>query len=274
MRFTKFFTILLLSVVFVSVFAGCGKAPAGTVETMPKGEAIEMTYLSVMLPETIAENLAIESVVDGDAVVEVFSLKMDPDPIELFRIFYGKAEYGNRIGVLNIDGEATPVSVSTSNYDSSFFANEDSGNQYYAMMESLNIIIGAIQADPRFSSDEGNSVDKVDTQVAQWNFYLPEMVQWEEIRNEGSLMLTFFAEIKGERVDLYVLAIGGEPRQSVLGQYKIDGEIKSISIGSCPGPDMEEWAENEIMNYYQMMDSINDVIQTIQGDENFSRDGD
>lgn len=292
MKYTKFCVIVLLLLMTVSVLVGCNKAP---VETMGATEPevttaaddvtemteptvamseLKMTYLSVMLPEQDLEDVIFDSVTDGNSVMEIFSLKQDTGAVELFRVFYGKEEYGNRIGVLNVEGKALPVSISASNYDEGFFADEEASNRYYAMMEYLNLIVGAIQADPRFSSDEGNTIDKVETQVAEWNFQLPKLVQWEEIRNEDSVKLTFYAKINGKNIELYALAIGDETLQSVLGQYSLNGVIKPISIGVCPSPDMEGWAEKEVTTYYQLMDSINDVIQTILADENFSQEAD
>ena len=290
MKFRKFCVTILLLLMTVSVLAGCNKTPVETMGatdpevTTAEDEVVEMTeptvamselkmtYLSVMLPEQDLDDIIFDSVTDGNSVMEIFSLKQDTGAVELFRVFYGKEEYGNRIGVLNVEGKALPVSVSPSNYDDSFFADKEASNRYYEMMEYLNLIVGAIQADSRFSSDEGNTIDKVETQVAEWNFQLPELVQWEEIRNEDSVKLTFYAKINGNNVELYALSIGDETMQSVLGQYKFNGKMMPISIGVCPSPDMEGWAEKEITTYYQLMDSINDVIQTILADENFSQE--
>lgn len=303
----KFSTIVLLLLVVVLMFSGCEGNPVEptaevTVTSAPPVEEpgettvttsdlseeereettgpstmmteLKMTYLSVMLPERDLGDLLFEKVVDGDVVMEVFSLKKDSGLLELFRVFYGDTEYGNCIGVLNVDGDELNVSVSASNYDEGFFVDEAQGDRYYEMMENLNLVVAAIRADSRFTSGDGTAIDKVETQVAEWNFQLPEMVQWEEIRNEDAIKLVFFADINGTRADLYALAIGGEPLQSVLGQYLSDGEMKPISIGTCSTPDMEGWDEKNLTNYYQMMDSINDVIQAVQSNENFSEEVD
>lgn len=300
MKYTKFCVIVLLLLVAVLAFAGCENEPLETTEeatftsippeeetiatdsvttegtteetTVPlvEGTELKMTYLSVMLPQQVLENMLFESVVDGDTVMEVFSLKQIDGAIELFRVFYGKTGYGNEIGTLNVDGNNLTVSVVASNYDESVFADEETSDQYYAMMENLNLIVGVIQADPRFSSDEGKTIHKQETQVAEWNFSLPEDVQWEETYNENSVKLSFFTEINGVRADLYAVSIGGETLQSVLGQYTYNGEMQPISVGTYPSPNMEGWEEKDITNYYQMMDSINDVIQTVQSNESFS----
>jgi hypothetical protein len=202
--------------------------------TVPSDEVTElkMAYLSVMLSEQDLGNMLFESVADGDTVMEIFSLKQATGSLELFRVFYGKEEYGNKIGILNVDGKNLIVSVSASNYDVSIFSDEEAGDLYYAMMENLNLVVGAIQADPRFSTDDGRDVNKVETQIAEWNFSLPETVQWEEIQNDNSVKLVFFTEIRGARADLYALAVGEETLQSVLGQYTYNGETQPISVGT------------------------------------------
>lgn len=231
---------------------------------------VKTNYVLMQIPEQYAGELTHREVTGEDCTMEIFSMKTENGETELFRIYFGDGQTGNALGTMKIDGVEVPVTVSVCEYSEDYFADEETRDLYYEMMDSLNDVIRAVQSDERFITEKNIAVEKNDNQLSYWTFSLPEGVEFEEAVEGERYQVTFFGNVNGERHMLYAVALGDPTMKNVLGTCQVDGVGKTVSIESYDLPDTEGWTENAVMELYKMMESINDVIQVIMAGENFS----
>ena len=289
MKLTKAKTILS-ALLCLTLLAGCSSTPAETEmptageteptvmteaavmlpeATEPRFGEVDLAYLTVMLPEASLSRMTRQEVREDSVVMEVFSMDLGEEQLELFRIFFGGSDQGKPIGFLETEAGDLAVSMTAGEYPDDVFPDEESRLAYYELMDSLNRIVQTIQADPRFHSEQKVRVETAEAQVAQWNFDLPDTIEWEEVREAGGYRVNFFTQLNGERLGLYRFAIGGEALQTVLGTYLFEGREQELSIDTYPLPSTEGWPEETVTSFYRMMESINDVIHTLMSGEDF-----
>lgn len=231
---------------------------------------IETAYLPVQFPEQYMENMEHREVTEGEAAMEIFTLTKEDTQLELFRIYFGDVQTGNPVGVLNMDGREIPVTLSVCEYRDDIFTDAETRDLYYDMMDGLNTVLSSIQNDSRFSNEEKIIVEKTDNQLSYWKVSLPQNMEWEELEAGENYVVTFYGNVNGEKVKLYAIAMGDTPLKNVLGTYMVDGAAKTVSVESYELPEVESWPQSSVTELYKMMETINDVIQTIMTSENFS----
>jgi hypothetical protein len=232
---------------------------------------IKTKYLSLRFPEKYSKYLVHQETAEDGATAEVFTMKTSSSKMELFRIYFGDAHSGSYLGSLRVNDMDVPVTVLPAVHEESEFANEDDRALYYDMMDCLNVVLDSFYKDTRFddsSSVNHEDVKREDAEVAFWNFSLPTGIEWEEGAADGYLV-TFYGTLGGERHELYSVSVGGKPLRTIIGTYIVDGEAEIVSVQSAELPNMEGWDQETENQLYSMMESINDVIQTILESEGF-----
>lgn len=245
--------------------------PETTAATQPPAQdlLVETQYLSVQIPADYGKDMVYREVTENGIAMEIFSMVLGEEQRELFRIYFGDTQTGNSFGILNVDGTDLSVTVSVCEYSDSAFADQEDQERYYTLMDSLNVVLEAIRNDSRFRNEEKVVVETEEKQMSYWNFSLPEGMELEETQENGQYRITFFGNINGETHTLYRVAVGDETLRTVLGTYPMDGEQKPVSVESCDLPVTDGWEPATVTELYKMMDSINDVIQTIMESEGF-----
>ncbi len=233
---------------------------------------LQTAYLTLPVPEDILTALRHQEVTQDDVSMEVFSMVFEERETELFRICFGDAQFGKQIGYLQVEQRDIPITLQICEYEEGYFGSEEERLAYYQAMDCLNGILKAIQEDSRFCEDLTEApTEQKDVAIAAWNFQLPDTVEYEETESGDSYLLTFYTTIRGDRQDLYRIAIGEETLSSVLGTYLWNDEERQLSVESFPLPEMEGWSASDADTLYIAMDSINDVIATIMQAPGFSQ---
>lgn len=233
-------------------------------------KTFELSYLPVQLTGEYVQHLEHQNLTEGGRTVDVFTMVKDEVQLELFRFYFNDRWTGNYLGALTVDGVEIPVTLSVPEYTEDMFVNDGSRAIYYELMENLNSVIMAIQNDDRFSSEEKVAVETEEKQISYWNFSLPADMEPEESTEDGKYQITFYGTVNGMRYKLYSVAVGGVPLRSVLGTYMVNGVPEVVSVESEELPLTDGWPEGSVLELYKMMESINDVIQTIMKSEGFT----
>lgn len=232
---------------------------------------IDTPYLTLKFPEQDSAALLHEEEHVGDAVVEVFYMKTEGDDLPLYRIDFGDENLGEWLGVIKTNTEEIPVTYTV------FSATEEELQQlgvnletYSVLMNDFNVLLNCIYEDSRFSSEKENDVvEEKEIELTYWNVTLPERISCSENVMDGIYQADFYTEIQGEQVKLYSVYIGDEQAETILGQYKIEDRWEPISIESYDLRN-SELSDEELLTAYQMMDTINDVIETISKSKQFT----
>ena len=263
------YILLILTLVLLAVLTGCGKdkqeeiplPETRPVETEPKDITLEMKYLTVEYPAALNDLLQHREEVDGAAVTEIFSLEDQ----ELYRITFGGSE-GEQFGYLTVDGQILPVCFTVSAVE----VTEENQDAYGAMMDLFNSILHTISSDSRYSKS-GQSLNYEDAKTLHWTVSLPDVITWEEVEEIGVYRVDYYGEIRGEKIRLYTITLGETNPENPIGKLKVEGEwlpLGIISFGARPG---EGWTEDEVNSLYIQMDTVNQVIQAIMENKNFSQ---
>lgn len=231
---------------------------------------IATPYLTLKFPEENSELLIHEEEDLGDAVVEVFYMKTEGDDLPLYRIDFGDENAGDWLGIIKTDTEEIPVTYTVFSTTEEELKNLNlSLETYSALMNDFNSLLNSIYEDSRFSAEKDSDIgEEREIELTYWKLVLPENVKCSETMIDDTYQADFYIEIQGEQVMLYSVYIGEKQAETTLGQYKVDGSWKPISIESYDLSD-SEWSEEELMTAYQMMDTINDVIETISQSDQF-----
>lgn len=239
-------------------------------ETAESEKTIETAYLPVQISGEYVQNLEHRRVTEDSRAMEIFTMVKDNTEVELFRIYFDEEETGSYLGSLEVDGEEIPVTLEVPEYSDEMFADEESRTVYYELMDTLNGVVETIQQDDRFSSNEKIPVQTEETQLSYWNFTLPAGMEQEESTEAGNYLATFYGNVNGSRYKLYSVALGEVTLRTVLGTYSVNGVPCTVSVESEELPVTDGWPDNAVLELYKMMESINDVIQTIMQSEGFS----
>lgn len=267
------YTMLLL-VTIVFLFAACGGEEKEPLRAPTEGSstvAIETVYGTLEFPEDLSANMRHVEATEGDIAMEVFYMLGTNGERELFRIHYADAQVGIHLGYLNTDNGEIPVTYSICEYSDEDFADEEDKKLYYSMMDAFSVIMNSIYADERFS--ETRAVEPVGTQEVKlryWTVTLPDNVLFEETVDGDTYRVDLYGEVSGERIDLYFIGLGDMEAETILGMFTADGVQKPVAVETHSLDGYEGWPEEERTVIYQMMESVNDVIQVIVSDKNFS----
>lgn len=269
-------TLALVMICALAVcFAGCGSEQEQQVQdvtTKMPDVVFETAFCTVAVPGEYGQYLTHREVIDGQITMEIFSMPMDSNDLELFRIYFGYPDSGNLLGVWNLDGEEIPVTLSVNQYGANSFSQEATAEKYYRAMEALDHVLNAIRSDSHFASKETVTVEKEDAEIEGWTFSLPGNMQWEKSETASGYRLDFYGTVKGEKYPLYCVAFGEEALETKLGIVTAGGATLAVSVQSSELPDTQGWSDSDQLELFTMMESINDVIQVITSDSSFSED--
>lgn len=268
------FIVLIGILILLICFAFYTKSKKKVQSSEPMEDSyieIETPYLTLQFPEKDSETLVYEEEQEGDVVSEIFYMKTEGDDLLLYRFDFGDENAGEWLGMIKTDEKEIPVTYTV------FVASDEEleklGQQeetYTELMNDFNVLMNSIRTDSRFSSEKEIDLGKdIEHKLTYWSLKLPEKITCSEDISDENYRADFYTEIKGEQVNLYSVYIGEQQGTTILGEYKIDGVKKTISIESYD-LDEEKWSDEELREAYQMMDTINSVIETITKSKQFS----
>lgn len=263
---------ILLIVTIMLLLVACGKKqePMRAPEDV-KTVSIETSYGYLAFPEETFESLHHMEVTDGVTVMEVFYMVTQEGELELFRIYFDDENMGTPVGYLTVDGIEVPVSYSLCEYADEDFVDEETRKLYHSMMNGFSVVVNSIYEDTRFS--ETRAVEEIgdrEVKLRHWKVTLPENVQYTETDENGNYRVDFFGIVGGERIDLYMIGLGDIEGETTLGTYTVNGVQKAIVVQTYDMGPYDIWPEEDRTVIYNMMNSINSVIQTIVEDKNYA----
>lgn len=232
--------------------------------------AIETAVCQLQFPEMYSECLRHTEVTQDGVIMEVFSMAKEETDWELFRIYFSTEESENDIGFLRNETGNQYVTLTVCEHSDDEFADAESREEYYAMMGSLDVVLASIRNNSNFSQKGEVEINVVDATLDYWNISVPDNMEWEETSENGRYLVTFYGNVNGEKIKLYVVAVGTPELKSVLGGYSMEGTVKPVSVESYDLPVTDNWTEEAITELYTMMATINDVIKVIMSSEDFS----
>lgn len=268
--------VLTVFTTLLSMTACAGKqeplrAPMET-SKMQKTVEVETVYGPIQFPEVLAGKMHHEEAVEDDIAVEVFYMVSSIGNLEVFRIYYADPDVGARLGYLTTDAGEISVTYAMCEYADEDFPTEEDRILFYNMMAAFTVVTDSIQKDERFSELRAvEQVNSSETKFRYWNVTLPENVKYEENEMDGIYRVDFYAIMGDMRVDLYYLGIGEMEADTVLGYFAVDGYQKPVVVGSCNMDEYDSWSDEEKLIIYNMMDSLNGVIQDVVTHKNFSQ---
>ena len=132
-------------------------------------------------------------------------------------------------------------------------------------------MLDGIVNDPRFTYEKAIEIgEEAPVSMNYWAVDLPESMWITENTENGNYEATFYTEICGENVALYVVRIGDVKAETELGFFEINGEKLAVSVGSFDLPERATWSTDDYSTAYRMMDTINNVIESIMQSKQFS----
>lgn len=103
-----------------------------------------------------------------------------------------------------------------------------------------------------------------------WSLTLPDNVMWEESETNGVYRVDFYGMIEDKRIDLYFVGLGEMEADTKLGYFTVDGVQMPIMVGNSELVAFDSWSKEDQRVIYDMMDSINLVIQQIVACDQYS----
>ena len=247
------------------------KAPMEAIN-MEKTVEIQTQYGPIKFPEVLFGNMRHVETTQGNVAVEIFYMVGAAEELEVFRIYYGDSNMGSLMGYLTTDDGEVSVSYALCEYAEEEFADEQDLVLFYNMMQAFSVVTNSIQTDARFSQLRAVApVDEQETKLQYWTVTLPDNVQYEENEADGCYRVDFYGVLGGERIELYYLGLGDMEADTVLGYFTVDGQQKPVVIGNSDVDAYENWSAEEQMILYNMMDSLNGVIEAITTHKDFSQ---
>lgn len=228
--------------------------------------------VSLEMPVEYADNFQHAQKVHFTPVTEVFSMTIDDKEIPLYRIDFGNESIGEWLGVIRMEEYDVPVTYTLYPLSEEEVAAMDAEalDSYYASMENFNFVVEAIHADPRFVDRDFTAVgENRELELEHWTVMLPDGITCDETHADGVYTATFFGRIHGDKTALYTVMIGGDAADPV-GMYNLSGEEKAVSL-EIHQPEMNVfWSEADYEAAYQMLETVNAVMDAIMADENFN----
>ena len=255
---------LLVSVV---VFSSCSKPQQQAVQTID----IQTIFGTIKYPAELEGYLRHDEITSAGVTMEVFYMQLPNGELELFRIYFGEDIPEGKMGYLLVDGREMPVSYATCEYGREDFPNSTSWERYFVMMDGFNIVLRSIVEMPGFSEmRETERIDQREVSLHYWTLLLPEIITCQESNAEGIYRANFYLSLGGENQLLYSFQLGEPSFEAVLGSYIVNGNKEVLSVESNDAVFNVQWSAEERQLVYDMMDTINDVINTIMSSKQFS----
>ena len=256
-------SVLLIAIVGVVVFLGRSSGKAEEQITTIK---IETAYGTMEFPERFKENLKHQEVVEGSSTSEIFSMVNGETEIEICRIIFGNENKGDLIGYY----DETPVTLLVYSYGGVKFPDEETRQIYFSMMDNINVLIDSMRKNGRFQTGGVPNFVNNAAQMKYWKINIPNAMEWEETTDGGIYKVTFYGTFNGVRISLYTISLDDKNATEIVGNYKVDGVSKPLSVEITGMSQVANIPEEDRTVAYAMMDTINDVLNEIRQNENFS----
>ena len=232
------------------------------------GVTIGNTYCPIQISEENKGKIRYAEFKGRDVPQIVFySLLAEPEK-ELFRIYLGDTDQGDRVGGIQTGDEIVPISVAVAFYEEEDFLDENALLQHYSLMEEVNTVLESIRSTDNFvATDQMNNEKKQTIELADWTIDLPDGITYEEKTEKDSYRADFYGVCNNEKLFLYTVYVGKEQGGTLLGTYTKSGVTQDVGV--APNPLAGQIAaENNA--YAVMMDTINDVTKAIMSSEGFA----
>ena len=265
--------VVLVAVSLLVWYLAGQKKPTAELPEGPTVEPvvqIEMTLVTLDFPEALVGNIRHVGVSQDNVTMEIFYMLGKTGERELYRLVFGNINMGTHVGYLTTENGEVPVSVLFVEYAETF--EEEDRILYGRLTDAFSTMMNSLSEDPRFSETERvMPIGFREAKLKYWTVAIPENVQFEESGQGEGYRAEFFGIADGKRVPLYALLLGNaENPDTVLGYYTVDGKKLELSIITYDFGAYDNWTEESKAIIYNMMSSINTVIDTIVEDENYS----
>ncbi|MBP3371356.1 MAG: hypothetical protein J6L88_02395, partial [Clostridia bacterium] len=235
---------------------------------------IRSSYVTVDVPRELRDDLACWEETDGAVTHQIFALENDGNPLEVFRIVYGDASVGQLQGYLHTDAGAVPVTLVIADYESIEFPLgediEDIRPTYFSIMENIGVVLESIRADKRYSVSNTALAEQTHAlKLSYFKVTIPAAIQCREAETESGYEATFYATIGGNEVVLYRIVIGDTDEGNCIGLWKLNGESRPVYVQTIDPDVMDSLPEADQATVAVLMESINDVVQTVTGSKDF-----
>lgn len=269
--------VLIVVLVVLLLWLGGGKAANKTAGTMD----IKTTYVTLKYPKDYKKYLQHREILEGSDAIEVFSMVSDGVEAELFRLSFTAAEPESVEGYLLTDNGMLYISLEP-NADgvdlSSLMQDGEETDKsrkvesiYYAMMGGMGQVLESVQEDSRYSIvKEVAKNDKRTDTVLNWKVSLPKAITWQTSEDDGIQEAVFRAAVGEKEITLYTVALEDIATENAVGQYTRQGQTKYVTVTISDLDAQDPLTEDELAAVHLLMDSVNDVLQVISSDANFS----
>ncbi len=232
---------------------------------------IDTAYVPLYFPGAYRDFLLNEQQCEADVIAECFYLVYQGTKTEVFRIYFGNEKLSPE-GYLHMEKGVIPVSVVAAKVADVKFVNEEAQELYYRLLEQMNAVVETIRADARFSENSGVAPETQELAVYDWTLALPSGVECEQTQEGEVLRAEFYGTVSGQRVRLYSITLGDIQSESVIGYYSMDGAARPVSVQPDELAYLDGMSEEDQMSVFALMETLNDVVQSIMSSENFTQD--
>lgn len=271
--------VVLLGVIVVLLLCLGG----GTADKKDELMNIKTTYVTLKYPKTYKKYLKHQEILEGSDATEVFSMAYEGVEAELFRLCFTANEPENVEGYLETDQGSLYVSVQpyTEGPDLSGLMQDDQDLEkaqeveavYYSMMGAMGQVLESVKEDSRYSLVKGVAGnDKQTGEVLYWKVSLPKAITWQSREDDGTQEVAFAATVGEKRISLYTIALNDIPVETTIGQYTHQGKVKYVTVEICDLDAQGPLTQDELTAAHMLMETLNDVLQVIRSDSNFSTD--
>lgn len=232
---------------------------------------IETKYGIVKFPEELSANMRHMEVVEEDIALNVFYMLTAAGEYEVYRIYYADPNVGTHMGYLKTDDGEISVTYALSMYEDADFSSEEDVALYHNMMNAFSVVMNSICEDSRFRETKAEvEVGSQEVKLHYWTVNLPVNVQYQEVYEGDDYRVDFFGVVGGARIDLFSIGVGNIEAETKLGFLNVESEQKPVVVQSYNMDGYDTWSKEEQQIIYNMMASLNNIIQTIVSDKNYS----
>lgn len=234
---------------------------------------ISTPYIDLLVSLNMAEYISSDVSTYSEVYTCAFYMNFDGKSLPLWRVDFGDPNSADWIGILKTDQGDIPVAMTgfVISAEELEALGEQGAQLYGECMQGYSVMLDGIMADSRFTSERPVAVgEDIEMKTTYWTITLPSKMQVQESNKDGNYTTTFSGEIAGEMVLLYQFTVGEEQSGSLLGYFEVDGVKKAVCVESFALVERESWNEVDYATAYRMMETINDVINTIMSSKQFS----
>lgn len=265
---------IIISVIMVLVaMTGCDNQAGVKFQSNNEPyDVIKSTYVEWSIPSGCMEYLRYETEANDAVTSDMFYMVLGGQEIPIFRFDFGDESAGDWLGLLTVGEEKIPVVYTVFMVsDEELAATENGAETYYMLMDLFNNMLNNLTAGSNFKTERPLQVgEDTNMNLTYWTVTLPNMMKVSENTADGNYEAVFSAEVVGEMVPLYRVCIGELQAESFLGYFEIGGVKQPVSVEAFELAERGDWSEDDYAAAYRMMDTINDVLQAIRQDKNFS----